>query len=356
MESTNGLSLSSHVFAAERRGFDPAMGHKLCAGVEAGLLPHLHAVLAERGGETVLESYGTGPDETWGKPLGEVSFGAETLHDLRSVSKSIVSLLYGIALERGEVPRLDTPILELFPGYEDLATDPKRKSLTVEHALTMTLGMEWDETRPYTDPLNSEIAMEQAADRYRYILERPFVADPGTRWIYSGGATALVGAILQRGTGKKLPEFAREVLFAPLGITRFEWAAGEDGTHSPASGLRLTAPDLLKIGRLVLNNGICEGHRVVPEAWITASLRPVIATSEGLYYGYFWFCGEAPVPMLGGPVPWVAGFGNGGQRLWLCPEADVAAVIFSGNYNVWDAWVAPTRVWSEIILANLRAA
>jgi len=356
MVSSGELSLSPHALAAEQRGFDPSIGRRLCAGVEAGLLPHLHVVLAERGGETVLESYGSGPDENWGRSIGDVSFTADTLHDLRSVSKSIVSLLYGIALERGDVPKLDTPLLDLFPDYPDLAGDPKRRGLTVEHALTMTLGMDWDETRPYTDPENSEIAMEMAPDRYRYILERPFVAEPGTRWIYSGGATALVGEILQRGTGRKLPEFAREVLFAPLGIERFEWAAGPDGIHSPASGLRLAAPDLLKIGRLLLGNGLWQGHRVVPEAWLTASLRPVIATGEGPDYGYFWFCGQAPVPALGGPADWFAGFGNGGQRLWLCPRADVAAVIFSGNYNNWNAWISPTRVWSEIILANLKTA
>lgn len=353
MVSGAGLSLSPHALAAERRGFDTAIGRRLCAGVESGLLPHLHVVLAERSGETVLESYGSGPDENWGRSIGEVTFAADTLHDLRSVSKSIVSLLYGVALERGDVPRLDTPLLELFSDYPDLAADPERQRLTIEHALTMTLGMEWDETRPYTDPENSEIAMEMAPDRYRYILERPFVAEPGTRWIYSGGATALIGEILQRGTGRKLPDFAREVLFAPLGIDRFEWAAGPDGTHSPASGLRLTAPDLLKIGRLVLNNGLWQDHRIVPEAWLTASLRPVVATGEGPDYGYFWFCGQAPVPALSGPADWFAGFGNGGQRLWICPKADIAAVIFSGNYNTWTAWIPPTRVWSEIILANL---
>eukprot|EP00903_Cladosiphon_okamuranus_P001956 g1954.t1 len=347
------LSLSPHALVAEQRGFDTSIGRKLCAGVEAGLLPHLHAVLAERAGETVLESYGSGPDENWGRPIGHVQFDADTLHDLRSVSKSIVSLLYGIALERGAVPRLDTPILEAFSDYPDLARDPARQKLTVEHALTMTLGMEWDETRPYTDPENSEIAMEQAPDRYRFILERPILAEPGTRWIYSGGATALVGEILQRGTGKKLPDYAAETLFSPLGIDRFEWAAGPDGTHSPASGLRLTAQDLLKIGRLVLDNGVWQGRRIVPEAWLTAALNPVIATGEGPDYGFFWFCGQAPVPALGGPARWFAGFGNGGQRLWLCPKTDVAAVVFSGNYNNWTAWIPPTRVWSEIILANL---
>lgn len=356
MKSTDGLSLSPHAAAAERRGFDTSLGRKLCAGAEAGLLPHLHVVIAERGGETVLESYGKGEDENWGRPIGEVTFGPETLHDLRSITKSIVSLLYGIALERGEVPTLDTPVLELFPEYADLAVDPKRMERTVEHALTMSLGMEWDETRPYTDPENSEIAMEMAPDRYRYILERPLVGDPGTRWIYSGGATALVGEILQRGTGQKLADYARERLFSPLGINQFDWSSGRDGAYSPASGLRLAAPDLLKIGRLVLDNGIWQGREIVPEAWIRASLQPIIETSEGPGYGYFWFCGQVPVPALGGPTRWFAGFGNGGQRLWLCPKADVAAVIYSGNYNDWSAWIPPTRVWSEIILANLREA
>ncbi|MBN9671604.1 serine hydrolase domain-containing protein [Roseibium aggregatum] len=356
MKSVASLSLSPHALAAENLGFDPMIGRKLTSGEQAGQLPHLHAVLAERSGETVLESYGRGPDENWGRPLGEVAFSEDTLHDLRSVSKSIVSLLYGIALERGLVPRLDTPILSLFPEYPDLAADPQRMSRTVEHALTMTLGMEWDESKPYTGPENSEIAMEMAPDRHRYILDRPLVAEPGERWIYSGGATALIGEIIRRGTGLPLPDFARKALFEPLGIGRFEWTAGPDGTHSPASGLRMTAPNLLKIGRLVLNNGKWAGRQVVPEAWIVASTRPLVSTTEGPDYGCFWFCGQAPVPAFGGPTAWIAGFGNGGQRLWICPKADCAAVVFAGDYNNWDAWIPPTKVWSEIILGSFLEA
>ena len=151
----------------------------------------------------------------------------ETLHDLRSVTKSIVGLLYGIALDRGLVPPPDAPLLAQFPEYSDLAADPRRARLTIAHALTMTLGMEWDEQRPYTDPANSEIAMENAPDRNRFILERPFVAAPGERWIYSGGAVALIGDLIAKGTGRTLPDFARQALFAPLGITTFEWAEGQ---------------------------------------------------------------------------------------------------------------------------------
>ncbi len=168
------------------------LADRLDTGIRSGALRDVHAVLISRGGHVVLERYYAGADESWGRPLGMVSFGPDTLHDLRSVTKSVVGLLYGIALDRGLVPQPEAPLLEQFPEYPDLAADPQRARLTIAHALTMTLGMEWDEQRPYTDPANSEIAMENASDRNRFILERPFVAQPGERWIYSGGAVALL--------------------------------------------------------------------------------------------------------------------------------------------------------------------
>jgi len=353
-QSNSPLSSDQEILQA--MGFDPGLGRKFEAGIESGLLRDLHVVLAARSGRVCLEYYAVGSDENWGDPLGDVAFDADTLHDLRSVTKSIAGLLYGIALDRGFVPPPDASLYEQFPEYGDLARDPARAKITIAHALTMTLGMEWDEDRPYTDPLNSEIAMENAPDRYRFVLERPLIAEPGTRWIYSGGSVALVGAIIERGTGRRLPDFAREVLFEPLGIAKFHWTAGRDGVASPASGLRLTAPDLLKIGMVFLQKGVWSGQRIVSEEWIAQSLAPAISTGDGLSYGRLWFSGDAPVPAFDGSRPWYAGFGNGGQRLWLMPDAGIAAVIYSGKYNSWDAWITPTRVWREIILANLLKA
>ena len=353
---TSAEPSSSSVSPAEALGFDPAIKRKLLAGIESGLLRDLHVVLAARSGSAFLEHYVLGNDEEWGRPLGQVAFDAGALHDLRSVTKSIVSLIYGIALDRGLVPPLEATLLAQFPDYADLAADPARARITIGHALTMTLGMEWDESRPYSDPLNSEIAMELAPDRYRFVLDRPIIAEPGSRWIYSGGSVALIGAIIARGTGQTLPDFARDALFTPLGIERFHWSAGNDGVASAASGLRLTAPDLLKIGQLLLRKGIWNGQRIVSEGWIASSFTPAISTPDGLGYGRLWFIGDAPAPAFEAPKPWYAGFGNGGQRLWLMPEADIAAVIYAGKYNAWDAWVTPTRVWREIILANLQRA
>jgi CubicO group peptidase (beta-lactamase class C family) len=109
----------------------------------------------------------------------------------------------------------------LFPEYADLAADPARNRWTIYNALTMTMGTDWDELGvPYSDPTNSEIAMDTAPDRYRFILGAPVVMEPGRRWIHSGGATALLARIIAKGTGKPLHEFARAVLFDPLGIGR----------------------------------------------------------------------------------------------------------------------------------------
>ncbi len=330
------------------------LAERLDAGIRSGLLRDVHAVLVCRADDLVLERYYAGSDESWGNPLGVITFGPDTLHDLRSVTKSVVGLLYGIALDRGLVPPPEAPLLAQFPEYPDLAADPQRARLTIAHALTMTLGMEWDEQRPYTDPANSEIAMESAPDRYRFILDRPFVATPGERWIYSGGAVALLGHIIAKCAGTTLPEFARKELFAPLGITAFEWAAGSDGVVSAASGLRLRPPDLLRIGRLLLAAGAWNDRRIVSRAWLDASFSPAIDTDQGVRYGRLWYIGEGTTPMLPGEHRWMAGFGNGGQRLYVMPDADLAAVMCFGAYDVPDSWVAPTRIWREIVLANLK--
>jgi CubicO group peptidase (beta-lactamase class C family) len=334
---------------------DSSISGQIDAGIQSGQLRDVHVVIVERGSRVLLERYDTGADEAWGQPLGVVTFTPDTLHDLRSVTKSIVGLLYGIALDRGLVPPVDAPLLAQFPQYPDLAADPRRARLTVLNALNMTLCMEWDEQRPYTDPANSEIAMERAPDRYRFVLERPFVTEPGTRWIYSGGAVALVGVIIAKGAGTTLPEFARQALFVPLEITQFEWATGQDGVASAASGLRLRPRDLLRVGELVLAGGIWNGQGVVSRAWLDASFAPVGTTDRGLRYGRLWYLGEDATPALPGRHRWLAGIGNGGQRLYLMPDAELATVVLCGAYNRPDQSQAPSRIWREIILGNLPA-
>jgi len=312
--------------------------------VRAGQVSGLHAVVAVRGGETLVEYYGAGEDFAWGDSLGVVEFGPTTLHDIRSVTKSVTGLLYGIALGEGLVPRPADSLLRWFPQFPDLAVDPQRARLTVEHALTMSLGVEWVEDVPYDSPANAEIAMEMAPDRYRYILERPILEPPGARWAYCGGATALLGQLIADGTGGSLPQYGQSALFAPLGIGSFEWMTGADGVASAASGLRLAPRDLARIGELVLAEGAWDGHRIVPADWIAAMLQPRLQTSWGAQYGYQWYIESIEGHRL------VSGRGNGGQRLFVLPDLDLTAVVIAGNYDDPEQWRTPQTVLERVIL------
>ncbi len=330
-------------------GFFDDLGEKIDAGVADGRFAGLHSVLLVRHGKLVLERYYEGEDEVRGRPRGTVDFSPEDLHDLRSVTKSIVGLLYGIALAEDNVPSLDTPLLDAFPEYADLADDPQRQRMTVAHALSMQLGTEWDESPSYADPRNSEIAMDRAPDRYRYVLDRPMVAEPGTRWTYNGGATAILARLIEKGTGKPLADYAEEKLFSPLGIVTYQWVKGHDGAHIAASGLRLRPRALARIGQMVLDGGRWEGRQVVPEDWLVRSFETRAEVDRDVDYGYHWWLGKPPPE---GPR-WVGAFGNGGQRLQIMPRGNMLMVVTAGNYNSPDAWKVPVGVLLDAVLPSI---
>lgn len=317
---------------------------RLTAAIDAGQVDGLHGLVVDRGGETVLEHYGEGADFAWGRSLGAVRFGPDTLHDLRSVTKSVTGLLYGIALGEGRVPEPSAPLLERFPQYPDLAADAGRARLTVEHALTMSLGLEWREDIPYDSPANAEIAMELAPDRYRYVLERPIAEAPGTRWSYCGGATALLGHLIAEGTGQPLERYARAALFDPLGIEHVEWMAGTDGVASPASGLRLAPQDLVRIGRLVLAEGEWQGRALIPASWIRTMVQPRLKTDWGAGYGYHWYLESVAGHRL------VVAAGNGGQRLAIAPDLNLVVAVTAGNYDDPGQWRTPFTVLEKVVL------
>ncbi len=335
-------------------GFSADLEARLEQAIAEGRVWGLHGVVIVRSGRLVLEKYFEGPDDIEGRgPVARVAFGPDMPHDLRSVTKCIVGLLYGIALAEGKVPRPEEPLLAAFPGYADIDATGGRDKLTVAHALTMTLGTDWPELGiPYSDPSNSEVAMEAAADRYRFILERPIVAEPGTKWIYNGGATALLGRLIAKGTGKSLPEYARSALFAPLGLDAAQWATGRDGEPIAASGLSMVPRDLARIGQLVLQDGAWLGRQVVPSAWLNASFRPAVTINEYLKYGYHWYLGElnSDPPVASRRQRWAGGIGYGGQRLFVFPDLKLVVVITAGNYDRTDQAVVPINLIRQVIL------
>lgn len=343
MGQSSAATLDWKVAKPSETGFSDDLEARLDKAIADKRIWNMHAVIVIRGGRLVLERYFEGNDDARGKPLGVVAFKPDTLHDLRSVSKSIVGLLYGIALAAGKVPPPEHLLMQSFPEYADLAADAGRQRWTVHHVLSMTMGTDWDELSiPYTNPANSEIAMDRAADRYRYVLERPIVMEPGKHWTYCGGATALLGRIIAKGTGKSLHDYARDVLFDPLGMAPIDWYSGSDGELIAASGIRMLPRDLARVGELMLRGGIWDGRSVVPGEWITRCTTPVVSIDEARDYGYQWYIGRRE-------RLWSAA-GNGGQRLYVVPERDLVVVTASGNYETPDQWVPPLRILQEVVL------
>ncbi|MBS0248221.1 MAG: serine hydrolase [Proteobacteria bacterium] len=354
--------------AAPDAGFDAGLEARLDKLIAEKRVWNLHGVFVARAGRVVLERYFDGEENNWGK-VSNVRFGPDTLHNLYSVTKSVVALVYGVALAAGKVPSPDAPLYAQFPEYSDLlAQDSRRAERTVGHALTMTLGLQWDEINiPYGDPKNDEIGMEMAKDRYRFILDRPVVGPPSKRWLYSGGATALLGRLIAKGTGMSLPDYAREALFAPLGLRPIEWLSSNDtwvaakygtgdGEPVAASGLRMRPRDLARIGQLVLDDGKVDGRQVVSSSWLAQCLMPRVSCDEMRRYGYQWYLGDMEFRDAKGDVRlehWVGCFGNGGQRLFVWPELDLVVVVTAGNYSAPNQWQPPIRVVREAVLPSL---
>lgn len=325
-----------------------SIADSLKQAVDDGSLNGLHSTIADFQGERLVEVYFNGKDERWGVQLGKVEHGPDTLHDLRSVTKSIVGLLYGIALSQDKVPGLDEQLLAQFPQYSDLKDGGDREKILVRHALTMKMGMKWNEDLPYTDPRNSEVAMEYAKDRYRYALEQPMEIEPGKKWTYSGGAVALIGKLIADGAGASIDQFAKENLFDPLGIKQFKWEAGADGIPSSASGLRLTARGLAKIGAMISNGGLFDGKQIVPKDWLDQSFVSRATVGGGVRYGFLWYIfGNEEKPVI-------FGAGNGGQRLTVQPSIELVVVSFCGLYNEPNAWQTSVKVMSDHVIPVVR--
>ena len=318
------------VAAPATQGLD---GERLCAigpRFDAWTQANTHAVLVVRNGVLVYERYFTGEDEKWGERLGAVVYDAGKLHDLRSVTKGVASLGIGIAIERGLIASVNVPVFSLFPEYADLRT-PEKDAITLQHLLTMSAGLAWNEQVPYSDPGNSETQMFMAADPIRHVLSRPLAAPPGQGYNYNGGLTTVLAAIVSRAIGKPFDQFIQEALFDPLGITQVEWIRDRHGNPWPASGLRLRPRDLARIGQLVLSRGEWQGRQIVPAAWIDQSITPQINGDGLMFYGYQWRLGRSLVARQ--EVGWAAGWGWGGQRLFVVPSKGLVVVTHAGLYR-----------------------
>lgn len=253
-------------------------------------IPCLGSFLIWRKGGLVYEKYFHNAD-------------SNTSFNIKSVTKCVVSALAGIAKEKGLLPDLNTPVVQLFPEFtqprnkpatvwfaEDKAwQDSVRGTLTLDNLLTMQHGWEWSD---FGAAVNIFI---YAADPIRFTMDIPFIDTPGTKFIYCSAAASLFGAALEKSVHTSLKDYAEKNLLTPAGMHCTRWDTDPEGRTLGASEMYLTARDMMRFGLLYLNNGSNGNTQVIPEDWVATSVAQhavlnywdILPHANG--YGYYWW-------------------------------------------------------------------
>ena len=271
---------------------------------EADRIPSVRSLLIQKNGELLAGRYFDG-DRPGRK------------RNTKSASKSIISLLAGIAIEKGYIRSVDDSISTYLPGYFEDIEDPEKRSITIKDLLTMRAGLE-------TTSFHNYGAWVTSNDWVRYTLDQPMVDRPGGDMVYSTGISHLLSVIISEASGMSTRQFAQEYLFDPLDIRPGGWDRDPDGHYMGGNNLALAPADLLKIGQMILNGGSWQGRQIINKEWLADSFSTYTRSNYNPYdYGYMWWNRE-----VAGYKTYFA-WGYGGQYLFLIPELDGVVVVMS---------------------------
>ena len=289
----------------------------------------IDSLLVIRNGYLVLESYGY--------PLN-----ANMDHNLYSCTKSVISALIGIAIDKGYIKGVEQPISDFFPEMVPEDVDANKKAMTLEHVLMMSTGLDCRDSYRYG--WRGLFRMRGSDDWVKFVLDLPMSEPPGTRFEYCNGATFLLSAILQKQTGMTAYSFAKKHLFGPLGITDVYWPLNPQGISMGYSDLHMRPRDMAKIGYLYLNNGLWEGKQIISTQWVKASTRKHISATLANGYGYQWWIID--------PTIYTA-IGFAGQHIFVVKEKDLV-VVFTGTMPPSD-FIVPRDLLKAFILPAVQS-
>ncbi len=302
---------------------------------------NIHSVLIFRNNKLVSESYFDG----WHR---------DRLHSLRSDSKSFISTLVGIAIDKGQIKDVEQKVFDFFPEYAALK-NVKNEEMKLKHVLTMTAGFDWYEKFPFLNNLqNDEFAIELNDDRIGYLFKKPIATPVGSQFLYNSAMPVLQSAIIKKATGEKADIYAKKYLFDPLNITDFYWRMNADGYVSIAP-LYLRPRDMAKLGQVFLDGGKWKGKQIISANWVTTASSTIInntstfsGSGPGTGYGYNWWTEKLYINNNTILINSFVAEGYGGQYIFVVPSLRAVVVFTGGNYGIYQS--APFGLMQNVIL------
>ena len=243
--------------------------------------------------------------------------------NIRSATKSIISILIGIAIKEGFINSIEDNLGLFFCDHPSISSDEDKKSISIKHLLTMKSGLN------SIDKGIEPIKLIKSKDWVDHILKRPLQNLPGTHFEYNSANTHLLSVIITKTTGMNAAEFAKKYLFDPLGITQFIWDDDPKGNSFGGGNLFLKSCDLAKIGFLIIHNGNWKGKEIVSQNWISESMEKSYYWDYGFHYGYLWYIKDETDEATGNKYVTYSAAGAGGQKLLILPELNIVLVAYS---------------------------
>lgn len=303
----------------------------------AGDYPGVTGALVSRGGGILVEAYARG-------------YGPDRQHDIRSATKSVTAILVGELLEDGRLESLDTPLSELLPEeFGRIPLQDPRRAISVEDVLTMRTGLACDDWVPSS--VGHEDKMYETPDWVAFLLRQPLSHEVGEHFSYCTGGVVALGRVIERLSGRSVPQLADERLFGPLGIEGARWAETPTGHTDTGGHLRLTLRDLHRVGQLILAGGEWEGERLIRSSWVESmTSEHTTVPGRASRYGYLWWLNRSPPE--GPPYRLLFAHGNGGNFVFVVPELEVVAAFTGRNYNSPEQFL-PARLLVETLIPAL---
>lgn len=303
------------VASLSQKGIKAAPLVDMVEAIKRGNYTNIHSVLLIKNGKLVFEEYFNGYDR-------------DKRHPLRSATKSIGSVLVGIAIDQGYFSGVNDPIFNYFENRISDWNDLSR-AVTIKSLLTMTSGFECDDHG--NQAFKCEQAMHQSDDWVEFALKLPIIHPPGSHWAYNSSSLILLSEMISKSSGLSVQRFADKNLMTPLGIESFKWGFSPKGLAWLAGNAHMRPRDMAKFGQMCLMKGIWNDQRIVSENWLKKSTQCHSHSEYGMEYGYLWWRGKQSVKGKIIEAFWAQG--NGGQVIFVCPELDLVAVFTGGNFN-----------------------